>query len=133
MPHITKRTLFLGLASVLAVIVFASDRMRAADGPAPAVAAPATKAVRSGAELFELRIYTAAPGKMEALHKRFREHTLKSFEKHGIRSVAYWTAIDEKHRERLYYIVAYPDQESREKRLVNGIAKDPEFPEFLKV
>src|SRR5260221_9724428 len=126
MPHSSKRRISLGLASVLAVIAFASDRMRAGEGPAPAVAAPPTTAVRGGTELFELRIYTAAPGKMEALHKRFREHTLKFFEKHGIRNVAYWTAIDEKHRERLYYIVAYPDQESREKRLVNGLAKDPE-------
>ncbi len=127
MSYSSKLRFFLGLASVLAVIAFASDRMRAGEGPAPAVAAPATGAVKGGTELFELRIYTATPGKMEALHKRFREHTLKFFEKHGIRSVAYWTAIDEKHRERLYYIVAYPDQESREKRLVNGIAKDPEF------
>src|SRR5258705_10788243 len=127
MPHLPKRTFCLGLASVLVLIAFASDGMRAAEGSAPAVGAPATRAVKGSTELFELRIYTAAAGKMEMLHKRFREHTLKFFEKHGIRSVAYWTAIDQKHQERLYYIVAYPDQESREKRLVNGIAKDPEF------
>src|SRR5258706_6617316 len=127
MSYSSKLRFFLGLASVLAVIAFASDRMRAGEGPAPAVAAPATGAVKGGTELFELRIYAATPGKMEALHKRFRDHTLKFFEKYGIRSVAYWTAINEKHQDRLYYIVAYPDQESREKRLVNGIAKDPEF------
>jgi hypothetical protein len=127
MPQAPKRTFFLGLAYLLVVIAFVTDRMRAAEGAPSVIAAPATKAVRSGTELFEMRIYTAAPGKMEALHKRFREHTLKFFEKHGIRSVAYWTAIDEKHQDRLYYIVAYPNQESREKSLVNGIAKDPEF------
>ena len=127
MYRVSKRTFFLRLTILLAVIAFATNRMCAADGAPPAVAAPATNAVRGGTELFELRIYTAAPGKMEELHKRFREHTLKFFEKHRIRSLAYWTAIDERHQERLYYIVAYPDQESREKRLVNGIAKDPEF------
>jgi hypothetical protein len=100
-------------------------------GAPPSIAAPTTRAATSGdggsTELFELRIYTAAPGKMEALHRRFRDHTLKFFDKHGIRSVAYWSAVDDKHQGRLYYIVAYPDTKSREMRLVNGIAKDPEF------
>ena len=41
--------------------------------------------------------------------------------------MGYWSAIDDKHQGRLYYIVAYPDKASREKMLVNGIAKDPEF------
>ena len=77
--------------------------------------------------LFELRIYTAAPGKLDALHARFRDHTLRLFEKHRIQSVGYWTGVDEQHREKLYYLVAYPDAAAREARLVNGIAKDPEF------
>ena len=64
---------------------------------------------------------------MEALNKRFRDHTLRLFEKHGIKNVGYWTAVDEKHQGRLYYIIAYPDRESRDKMLVNGIAKDAEF------
>jgi hypothetical protein len=78
-------------------------------------------------QLYELRIYTAAPGKMDALHARFRDHTLRLFEKHGIKNVGYWTGVDDDHREKLYYVVAYPDREAREQRLVNGIAKDPEF------
>jgi hypothetical protein len=82
-------------------------------------------------QVFELRVYTAAPGKLESLNKRFREHTLRLFEKHGIKSVGYWTAVDEDHQGRLYYIIAYPDRESRQKMLVNGIAKDPEFLEAV--
>ena len=77
-------------------------------------------------QLYELRIYTAAPGKTEALHARFRDHTLRLFEKHGIRNVGYWTGVDGG-RDKLYYLVAYPDREARERRLVNGIARDPEF------
>ena len=77
--------------------------------------------------LYELRIYTAAPGKLDALHTRFRDHTLRLFEKHGIKSVGYWTGVDDGQREKLYYVVAYPDRAAREKRLVSGIAKDPEF------
>ena len=78
-------------------------------------------------QLYELRIYTAAPGKTDALHTRFRDHTLRLFEKHGIRNVGSWTGADEAQREKLYYVVAYPDREARERSLVNGIAKDPEF------
>jgi hypothetical protein len=62
---------------------------------------------------------------MDALNKRFRDHTLRLFEKHGIKSIGYWIA--EGDDDRLYYMVAYPDRESREKMLVNGIAVDPEF------
>tara|TARA_R110002095_G_scaffold1604_6_gene7907 strand:+ start:201 stop:683 length:483 start_codon:yes stop_codon:yes gene_type:complete len=78
-------------------------------------------------QIFELRIYTAAPGKMEALHKRFQDHTLRLFDKHGIKSIGYWTAADNEEAERLYYMVAYPDRAAREKRLIQGIAVDPEF------
>lgn len=76
---------------------------------------------------FELRIYTTAPGKLDALNKRFRDHTLKFFEKHGIENVGYWTAVDDQNVGKLYYIIAYPDRANREKSLINGIAKDPAF------
>lgn len=95
-------------------------------GPDPG--SPAALAAEPAApQLYELRIYTAAPGKMDTLHARFRDHTLRLFEKHGIKNVGYWTGVDEGQREKLYYLVAYPDREARERRLVNGIAKDPEF------
>ena len=41
--------------------------------------------------IYELRSYYAHPGKMGALQKRFRDHTCKLFEKHGITNVGYWT------------------------------------------
>jgi hypothetical protein len=43
---------------------------------------------------YELRIYHAAPGKLDDLNKRFRDHTLKLFEKHGMENIGYWTPID---------------------------------------
>lgn len=90
---------------------------------------PAAEEAQAGqaSQLFELRIYTAASGKMEALHKRFRDHTLRLFAKHGIKSIGYWTTKEAEGPDRLYYMVAYPDQASREKMLINGIAVDPEF------
>ena len=61
---------------------------------------------------YELRVYHPHPGKLDALNARFREHTLKLFEKHGMRNVAYWieqpsdTAPDGK----VIYVLAYPSR-----------------------
>ena len=124
--HSSSKSLPSLVTLILATVACApAFSTRAADAPAtPRAAAPAT---RPADRFFELRIYTAAPGKLDALHARFRDHTLRLFEKHGIQSVAYWTAVDDKHQGRLYYVIAYPDRASRDRMLVNGIAKDPEF------
>jgi len=45
--------------------------------------------------VYELRVYHTYPGKLDDLLKRFREHTTKLFEKHGMKNVAYWTPLDE--------------------------------------
>ncbi len=39
---------------------------------------------------FEMRTYHAAPGKLDDLNARFRDHTVKMFEKHGMTNVGYW-------------------------------------------
>ena len=59
-------------------------------------AAPAaqTTAVNTTHPLYELRTYTTNDGKLEALHSRFRDHTQRLFEKHGMVNVAYWTPTD---------------------------------------
>ena len=119
----SSRPALIGSALALALVAAVTSSLLAADEKAPAAAPAPAK----GGQYFELRIYTAAPGKMEALHKRFREHTLRLFEKHGIKNVGYWTAVDEKHQGRLYFILAYPDQASRDKMFAEGFAKDPEW------
>ena len=118
------------LSLVLAATSLCPPRLLAADAQPKPPAPPDTAGTSSAAaapRFFELRIYTAAPGKLEALHKRFRDHTLRLFEKHGIQNVAYWTAVDEKNVGKLYFVIAYPDKEGRDRMLVNGIGKDPEF------
>jgi hypothetical protein len=62
--------------------------------------------------LFELRTYTAAPGKMDALLARFRNHTVKLFEKHGMTNVGYWLTAGD--NPKLVYVMAYPSKEARE-------------------
>src|SRR5436190_16708613 len=63
--------------------------------------------------VFELRTYYANPGKMEALHARFRDHTNKLFEKHGLTIIGFWSPIDPKEaQEKLIYILAFPSREA---------------------
>jgi hypothetical protein len=63
------------------------------------------------ARVFELRTYTAAPGRIADLHARFREHTLKLFEKHHMRVLGFWRPADEQQAKRqLVYLLAFPSQ-----------------------
>jgi hypothetical protein len=77
--------------------------------------------------VFELRIYHANPGKMKALHARFRDHTTALFQKHGMTVVGYWSPTDEKEAEaKLYYILAYPSKEEAKKSW-DAFRADPEW------
>ena len=63
---------------------------------------------------YEMRVYHAAPGKLDDLHARFRNHTCKLFEKHDIVNVGYWVPV-ENTENKLIYVLAYPSREAREK------------------
>jgi hypothetical protein len=63
---------------------------------------------------YEMRVYYAAPGKLDELQTRFRNHTLKLFEKHGMSNVGYWVPLDNPERQ-LIYILSYPNKEARDK------------------
>jgi len=76
-------------------------------GMAAAAAAAQEKRV------FELRTYFAPPGRLDDLHARFRNHTLKIFEKHGLTSIGYWVPIENPDN-KLIYLLAYPSREARE-------------------
>src|SRR5882724_13659774 len=77
--------------------------------------------------VYELRVYHCYEGKLPDLLKRFREHTTKLFEKHGMKNVAYWTPLDEPAKSTtLIYVLAHP---SREAAAVNWKAfqDDPDW------
>ena len=78
--------------------------------------------------VFEMRTYYAAPGKLEDLQARFRDHTVKLFEKHGMTNIGYWVPVDEKTGQpsgnTLVYILAYPSFEARTKSW-DGFRNDP--------
>src|SRR5262245_25579982 len=66
--------------------------------------------------VFEMRTYYAHPGKMEALHARFRDHTCKLFEKHGMTLIGFWSPMDKKQAdEKMVYILAFPSKAAAEK------------------
>ena len=63
--------------------------------------------------VYELRVYHANEGKLDDLLRRFRDHTMKLFEKHGIRNIAYWVPTDEPLKGKtLIYIIAHPSREA---------------------
>ncbi len=66
--------------------------------------------------LYELRTYTAMPGRLQDLHKRFAEITLGFFKKHGIRAVGFWTNELGGASDQLIYILAYDSLADREKK-----------------
>lgn len=71
-------------------------------------------AAESDTRCYEMRIYYAPPGKLDALHARFRDHTCKLFEKHGMVNIGYWVPV-ENPENKLIYILAYPNREARER------------------
>ena len=77
---------------------------------------PAENKAAAKDKVFELRTYIANPGKLDALHKRFREHTNRLFKKHGIEIVGFWTPVEGPEAENtLIYIVAFPSREAQAK------------------
>jgi hypothetical protein len=79
------------------------------------------------ARVFEIRTYYAFPGRLDALHKRFREHTMKMFEKHGMTNVAYWTPQDSPAKDNtLIYVISHASREAARKNWAEFSA-DPEW------
>ena len=67
----------------------------------------------SADRVFELRTYTAPEGKLPNLQARFRDHTMRIFESHGITNVGYWTPQDEPNASNtLVYIIAHDSREA---------------------
>lgn len=88
-------------------------------------ASPTMPAAEPDTRVYELRIYTAQPGKLDALNARFRDHTAKLFEKHGMTNVGYWTPIVNP-ESKLIYLLAFPNAAAREKSWQAFLA-DPEW------
>jgi NIPSNAP len=100
MPAVKRRTLLQALpaATLLPASLWAASQQ---DNANPTQA------------IYELRVYHAAPGKLGELESRFRDHTIKLFARHGMKSVAYWTPLDEPEKSNtLIYILQHPSREA---------------------
>ena len=81
----------------------------------------------ASADIYELRTYTAAPGKLDALQSRFRDHTLAIFESHGIKNIGYWlTEKKEGEEQKLVYLIAHKDRAAA-KASWDAFRKDPKW------
>jgi hypothetical protein len=97
-----------------------------AAGVAPSAPAAAADAPAAG-KVYELRVYHANPGKLDALHARFRDHTCKLFKKHDMEVVGFWTPMQgEEAKNTLYYILAFPSVEAQKKSW-QEFRTDPEW------
>jgi hypothetical protein len=79
----------------------------------PAILSTTLSAQATAGRVFELRTYTAHPGKFEAMKARFRQHILPLFKKHKLELVGFWTYADPPGSENtLVYILAHPSREA---------------------
>ncbi len=82
---------------------------------------------QAGAKVFELRTYTAPDGKLALLQKRFRDHTMRIFEKHGMKNVGYWVPQDAPARDNtLIYVISHASRDAAKQSWAN-FAADPEW------
>ena len=98
-----------------------------------ALASVARLAADSSGQVYELRTYTAAPGRGADVVARFREHTTRIFEKHGMVNVGYWVAADAKDGggDKLIYLLAHKSRDAA-KASWKAFSADPEWKEVAK-
>ncbi|MDZ4287467.1 MAG: NIPSNAP family protein [Prosthecobacter sp.] len=91
------------------------------------VTAPVCAVAQDG-PVYELRIYTSNEGKLDSLLARFRDHTVKLFEKHGIENIGYWVPIEKADGadNTLIYLLKHKSREAA-KASWAAFGKDPEW------
>ena len=87
-------------------------------------AAPADE--KTDTRVYEMRVYTANPGKLDALNARFRDHTMRLFKKHGMTNVGYFVPVGENKEGKLVYFLSYPSKDARTKAW-GTFGQDPEW------
>ena len=89
-------------------LLFAMTTIAKTPAPSPSL--------RKDGKFYEMRTYHAAPGKLEELHKRFRDHTVALFKKHGMEIVGFYGPTDKEDgsETKLIYILGYPSREARD-------------------
>jgi hypothetical protein len=76
--------------------------------------------------VYEMRVYYANPGKLDALNARFKNHTVKLFEKHGLTNVGYFVPAGDNKAGKLVYFISSPSKEARDESFKKFLA-DPDW------
>ncbi|HTU99767.1 MAG TPA: NIPSNAP family protein [Luteitalea sp.] len=109
-------------SSVVLAVVFVAGLVVGQFSRADLAAQPAP-----GQQVYELRTYYTHPGKLVDLNKRFRDHTTRIFEKHGMTNIGYWVPQDEPaHSNTLIYVIAHASREQAKKNW-DAFRVDPEW------
>jgi hypothetical protein len=83
---------------------------------AHALISPVATVHAAGNRVFEIRTYTTPPGKLEALKARFRDHTIKVFNKYDMKSIGYWVPQDAPLKDNtLIYVLSHESREAAAK------------------
>ena len=120
------------MKTYLTALVFAAtliaSHAAAPNSAAPAAATSVSPSIAKDSRCFELRTYYAAPGKLEALNARFRDHTCALFKKHGMELVGFWIPTDkEKGADtKLVYLLAHKSREAAKKSW-EAFSADPDW------
>lgn len=85
----------------------------------------------SNSPVYEMRVYYSPEGKLNDLHNRFRNHTLRLFEKHGIKSVGYFVPEGDNKENKLIFFLEYPSREARETAW-KAFTSDPDWQKAAK-
>lgn len=111
MKYVTKRLAIAALLLCATGALFTSSAYaQSDDGP-----------------VFELRTYKATPGNMDKLLERFRQHTMRLFEKHGMTNIGYWVPTDpELAEDTLVYILRHDSQAAADASW-RAFGTDPEW------
>jgi hypothetical protein len=87
---------------------------------------------QAGNRVFELRTYTAPDGKLPELQARFRNHTTRIFEKHGMKNVGYWVPQDAPLKDNtLIYVISHESRDAAKKSWA-AFGADPEWQKVAK-
>jgi hypothetical protein len=116
--------------ATLAFCLFSATSAYAQNPPPEAAPSPSLK---SSGRLLELRSYYAMPGKLEDIHKRFRDHTLRIFAKHGMTVVGFWGPVYKKDGSegKLVYMMSFKDRAERDAKW-KEFGSDPEWQKVSK-
>jgi len=97
-----------------AVLVLSGFAVGRASEPAPS-------------HVYELRMYSAAEGKLDALSARFRNDTDRIFKRHHMKAVGYWLPTEgERAGNTFIYILEHPSREEAKKNWA-AFNADPEW------